>query len=67
MKKEELLQYIREQVPDADFELLERAYDFAETAHAGQMRKSGAPYFDHPKATAYKLASFRMDDQTIAA
>lgn len=67
MKKEELLQYIREQVPDADFELLERAYDFAETAHAGQMRKSGAPYFDHPKATAYKLATFRMDDQTIAA
>lgn len=67
MKKEELLQYIREQVPNADFELLERAYDFAETAHAGQMRKSGAPYFDHPKATAYKLASFRMDDRTIAA
>lgn len=67
MKREELMDFIREQVPDADFELLERAYDFAEQAHAGQMRKSGSPYFDHPKATAYRLAAFRMDDQTIAA
>lgn len=61
------MEYIREQVPDADFELLERAYDFAEHAHEGQLRKSGDPYFEHPKATAYRLASFRMDDKTIAA
>lgn len=61
------MEYIREQVPDADFELLERAYDFAEHAHEGQLRKSGDQYFEHPKATAYRLASFRMDDKTIAA
>ncbi|MFA6475614.1 MAG: RelA/SpoT family protein [Patescibacteria group bacterium] len=67
MKREELMEYIKEQVPDADFDLLERAFDFAEKAHEGQMRKSGAPYFDHPKATAYKLATFGMDDKTIAA
>ena len=61
------MEFIRDQVPDADFELLERAYDFAERAHQGQLRKSGSPYFDHPKATAYRLAAFRMDDKTIAA
>src|SRR3989339_93875 len=67
MKREELMEFIRDQVPDADFELLEHAYDFAEHAHAGQLRKSGDPYFEHPKATAYRLAAFRMDDKTIAA
>ena len=61
------MEFIRDQVPDADFELLEHAYDFAERAHQGQLRKSGSPYFDHPKATAYRLAAFRMDDKTIAA
>lgn len=67
MQKAELLQYIHEQLPDADLALMDKAYDFAEKAHEGQLRKSGAPYFDHPKATAYKLATFRMDDATIAA
>ncbi|MDP3970172.1 MAG: RelA/SpoT family protein [bacterium] len=67
MKKEELFECIEQQRPDADLELLKRAYDFAEAAHEGQLRKSGAPYFDHPKATAYKLANLRMDDVTIAA
>ena len=61
------MEYIQEQLPDADLDLIDRAYQFAERAHEGQMRKSGAPYFEHPQATAYKLASFRMDDETIAA
>lgn len=67
MKKEELFECIKEQRPDADMALMELAYDFAEQAHKGQQRSSGAPYFDHPKATAYKLAMLRMDDATIAA
>lgn len=67
MKKEELFEAISQQRPDADMDLLELAYDFAAQAHKGQRRMSGAPYFDHPKATAYKLAMLRMDDATIAA
>lgn len=67
MKKEELFEVIHEQRPNADLVLLDLAYDYAEAAHEGQLRKSGSPYFDHPKATAYKLAMLRMDDATIAA
>lgn len=67
MKKEELMQFIQEQNPAANMELLNRAFDYAERAHDGQMRKSGEPYFEHPKATAYKLAQLRLDDATIAA
>lgn len=61
------MEYIKEQLPDADLALIELAYDFSKKAHGNQLRKSGALYFDHPQATAYKLATFRMDDETIAA
>ncbi|MBI4086045.1 MAG: bifunctional (p)ppGpp synthetase/guanosine-3',5'-bis(diphosphate) 3'-pyrophosphohydrolase [Candidatus Liptonbacteria bacterium] len=44
-----------------------RAYAFAERAHAGQMRKSGDPYFTHLLATAETLERWRMDEATIAA
>jgi GTP pyrophosphokinase len=47
--------------------LVARALAFAEKAHRGQTRKSGGPYFNHPLATAETLASWHMDDATIAA
>ena len=61
------MDFIKEQNPDANMDLLSRVYDYAEIAHEGQMRKSGEAYFEHPKATAYKLAQLRLDDATIAA
>jgi hypothetical protein len=47
--------------------LIARAYAFAEKAHAGQKRKSGEPYFNHPLATGEVLQSWHLDDATIAA
>ncbi|UFJ38999.1 bifunctional (p)ppGpp synthetase/guanosine-3',5'-bis(diphosphate) 3'-pyrophosphohydrolase [Brevibacillus humidisoli] len=52
---------------EADVQLLERAYRFAEKAHEGQLRKSGVPYIMHPIAVASILAGLRMDAVTIAA
>jgi RelA/SpoT family (p)ppGpp synthetase len=46
---------------------IERAYDVAELAHAGQTRKSGEPYIQHPLAVALLLADIGMDTDTIAA
>ena len=46
---------------------LARAYAFADEKHAGQMRKSGEPYIEHPIAVAGILAELGMDDVTIAA
>jgi len=51
--------------PDED--LLFRAYEFAKTAHQGQMRKSGEPYFTHCVAVATILAEMHLDSTTIAA
>ena len=47
--------------------LIGRAYAFAEKAHAGQKRKTGEPYFNHPLATAEILRSWNLDDATITA
>jgi guanosine-3',5'-bis(diphosphate) 3'-pyrophosphohydrolase len=57
----------RQSHPKADLVLLQRAYDVAETAHAGQKRKSGDPYITHPLAVATVLAGLGMDTTTLVA
>ncbi|MBP3656892.1 MAG: bifunctional (p)ppGpp synthetase/guanosine-3',5'-bis(diphosphate) 3'-pyrophosphohydrolase [Clostridia bacterium] len=53
--------------PEANVELVKKAYAFAEKAHEGQMRKSGEPYFVHPLIVAGILAKLMLDAPTIAA
>src|SRR4051812_24058612 len=57
----------RQSHPKADLVLLQRAYDVAEAAHAGQKRKSGDPYITHPLAVATILAGLGMDTTTLVA
>lgn len=53
---------------ESDLKLFERAYHFADEAHRGQTRKSGAPYITHSLAVANYLGTeLRMDMNTIAA
>jgi len=51
----------------ADAELIERAFLFAEQAHAGHTRYSGEPYMNHVAAVGLKLAEMGMGPRTIAA
>jgi GTP pyrophosphokinase len=53
--------------PDADIEMLKKAYHFADKAHSGQMRSSGDPYIIHPTEVAQILADMRMDLSSICA
>ncbi|HTB22719.1 MAG TPA: bifunctional (p)ppGpp synthetase/guanosine-3',5'-bis(diphosphate) 3'-pyrophosphohydrolase [bacterium] len=53
--------------PDSEKDLLKRAYDFAQSAHSGQLRASGAPYFSHAAHTALELARLGLDGATVAA
>ena len=48
-------------------ELCRRAYEFANEAHQGQMRKSGEPYIIHPVYVASILTEIMIDPPTIAA
>jgi GTP diphosphokinase / guanosine-3',5'-bis(diphosphate) 3'-diphosphatase len=57
----------RRAFPGADAELLRRAYAVADRWHAGQTRKSGAPYVTHPLAVAILLAEIGMDTTTLVA
>ena len=47
--------------------LIDRAYRFAKEAHAGQNRKSGEPFINHPTEVAFILSEIRMDASTIVA
>ncbi len=58
---------LRDYLPDADGELIHRAYDFAARHHFGQYRKSGKPYFDHPVAVARVLIKMRLDEASVCA
>src|ERR671938_99571 len=53
--------------PEADEELIARAYGTAHAAHRGQVRKSGEPFVYHPLCTANILADLHLDATTIAA
>jgi GTP pyrophosphokinase len=53
--------------PDANFNLLRRAYSFSKEAHARQKRVEGSPFIEHPLAVAAILTDMRMDSTTIAA
>ncbi len=53
--------------PKADVGIIERAYTTAETAHRGQLRRSGEPYITHPVAVAQILADLGIGPKTLAA
>jgi GTP pyrophosphokinase len=53
--------------PEADLDLVRRAYEFSAKAHKGQTRQSGEPYLQHPLAVAGLLTALRSDVTAIAA
>ena len=53
--------------PDADVDMVRRAYEYASAAHAGQLRLSGDPYILHPASVALTLARMGFDEHAVAA
>jgi GTP pyrophosphokinase len=64
---EDLVEKVRATNPDADIELLRRAYVFSAFEHKGQVRHSGEPYLVHPLEVADQLADMKLDVVAIAA
>src|SRR6478609_3443582 len=64
---EDLIEKVRATNPDADVELLRRAYVFSAFEHKGQVRHSGEPYLVHPLEVADQLADMKLDVVAIAA
>src|SRR5215471_14749995 len=64
---ETLLEKVRSYSPEADLELLRRAYVFSALEHKGQVRHSGEPYFVHPLEVADFPADMKLDVVAVAA
>ena len=52
--------------PDADLDMLRRAYIFSAREHKDQVRQSGEPYLIHPLSVAGILAEMKMDVATVS-
>ncbi len=63
----ELQEKILAYYPEANLELLKKAYTIAADAHQSQLRASKEPYMVHPLSVASILADLRLDEISIAA
>src|SRR5260221_11211114 len=61
----ELVERVQSYDPDADEEMLNRAYVYGLKKHGTQLRASGDPYFSHPVEVAGILAEMRLDTSSI--
>lgn len=59
---DELLQKLKRNFSDAEFQELKASYDFSRSAHEGQKRQTGEPYFIHPCAVVNILVDLGFDD-----
>ncbi len=62
-----LIKTVKANHPKGDIALVERAYQTAELAHRGQLRRSGEPYITHPIAVTQILADLGLGPKTLAA
>jgi guanosine-3',5'-bis(diphosphate) 3'-pyrophosphohydrolase len=65
MRQFELVERVKAYDPDADEDLLNRAYVYGVKAHGNQKRDSGDPYFSHPLEVAGILTDLKLDEATI--
>ena len=64
---EKLCEAIKASGRSYNMEMIEKAYDLANTAHKGVCRRSGEPYICHPLAVARLVLDLGMDSESIAA
>ncbi|BAB04961.1 RelA/SpoT family protein [Halalkalibacterium halodurans] len=67
MTIDQVLEKASRYLDEHHIEFLQRAYEFAEKAHAGQYRKSGEPYILHPVQVAGIIVDLELDPNTVAA
>lgn len=63
---DDIVEKVHKNHPQADSDLLRRAYLFSAKEHKGQKRASGESYLVHPLEVANILADMRLDDVSVA-
>ncbi|MEO1038013.1 MAG: bifunctional (p)ppGpp synthetase/guanosine-3',5'-bis(diphosphate) 3'-pyrophosphohydrolase [Pseudomonadota bacterium] len=62
---DDLVARVHTYYPDADADLIRRAYEYSRVMHASQTRQSGAPYYGHTVAVAFLLTELRLDVASV--
>jgi GTP pyrophosphokinase len=63
----DIVDKVTDYVPQADLDIIERAYIYSARVHEGQVRLSGEPYLSHPLEVAGILADMKLDPESVAA
>src|SRR5216684_2367599 len=63
---EDICEKVKRNHPQADLNLLRRAYLFSAREHKGQKRASGESYLVHPLEVANILADMKLDEVSVA-
>jgi len=63
----DILDKIAEYHPQADRDMIERAYIYSARVHEGQVRLSGEPYLSHPLEVAGILSDMKLDIVSVTA
>ncbi|MCP9472322.1 MAG: bifunctional (p)ppGpp synthetase/guanosine-3',5'-bis(diphosphate) 3'-pyrophosphohydrolase [Nitrospira sp.] len=64
---DQVIARVRNYQPEANLDLILKAYEFSAKAHEGQRRRSGEPYVKHPVAVAGILSLLKTDVTTVVA
>jgi len=67
IRLQDILERVSRYRPDADLDLIKKAYVYSAKVHQGQVRKSGEPYLIHPLEVAGILAELKLDEHSIVA
>ncbi|MFB3883585.1 MAG: bifunctional (p)ppGpp synthetase/guanosine-3',5'-bis(diphosphate) 3'-pyrophosphohydrolase [Thermodesulfobacteriota bacterium] len=62
----DILERLTSYNPNADTDLLRKAYVFSAKVHLGQVRLSGEPYLNHPLEVAGILTQLKLDVSSLA-
>src|SRR3954468_5027016 len=63
----DILERVNTYRPEADLDLIKKAYVYSAKVHQGQIRKSGEPYLIHPLEVAGLLAQLKLDEASIVS
>ena len=66
VRLEDILEKVASYNPQADLDIIRKAYVFSGMVHKGQHRLSGEPYLSHPIEVTEILTSLKMDASCVA-
>jgi GTP pyrophosphokinase len=67
IRLQDILERVSSYRPEADLDLIKKAYVYSSKVHQGQIRKSGEPYLVHPLEVAGLLADLKLDEASIVS